>query len=198
MGKKPNLRDFTGQKALEYEQDKNLKKLQLETTLRSITLLNEDKNYSKDIEILDIGCGTGWTIEFLMENGYKNIVGIDNSEDMLNIAKIKGLEVFLADIIEGLAFPNDHFHAIISISVINFIVDDISSPKEYLNNIIFVCDEIYRVLKSGGRAVIQYFKNNSFEKAVSNGFKHAGFNGYIVIDDKDLRKEKRFFILDKE
>lgn len=44
------------------------------------------KNYSKDIQILDMACGTGAVAEILKKEGYENITGIDGSENMLKLA----------------------------------------------------------------------------------------------------------------
>ncbi|MHA1269800.1 MAG: class I SAM-dependent methyltransferase [Candidatus Helarchaeota archaeon] len=198
MGKKPNLTDFLGKNAKEYEINKNLRKLQKETTIRSIELLNEDTKIPIDSMILDIGCGTGWSMEILKEYGYKNVIGIDISEDMLKIARSKGLEVYKANLIDSLPFSNEYFNGIISISVINFIVEDIKSPFQYNKNCKSAASEIYRVLKPGGKAVIQFFKDLKFQNTLHSLFKNQGFSGFIVIDDQNLRKEKRFFVLKKD
>jgi len=197
MGKKPHLSDFFGPNAMKYELDRNLKKLQYETTLRSIELLNLNKNFPKSSKILDIGCGTGWSMEVLLKSGYENLVGIDLSDDMLEIARKKGFKVFKANIIKGTPFPDNHFNAAISISVINFIVENINTTSQYILVCKKVSNEIYRILKPGGRAVIQFFKDSQLEKTLSSAFKHSGFDGFLVIDDENLRKEKRFFVIDK-
>ncbi|MEJ2177629.1 MAG: methyltransferase domain-containing protein [Gammaproteobacteria bacterium] len=44
----------------------------------------------KDSRILDAGCGTGNMAQLLAAIGYKNIVGIDASQGMLDVAKTKG------------------------------------------------------------------------------------------------------------
>ena len=45
----------------------------------------------KDGLLLDLGCGTGTMTEILAESGY-DMIGIDNAEDMLEIAMDKLLE----------------------------------------------------------------------------------------------------------
>ena len=45
---------------------------------------------SKDIKIMDFGCGTGRVATSLVELGYKNFDGIDASPEMLKICKDKG------------------------------------------------------------------------------------------------------------
>ena len=44
----------------------------------------------EDVRILDIGCGTGLVGKYLSEHGFKKIVGLDISENMLKIASEKG------------------------------------------------------------------------------------------------------------
>lgn len=51
-----------------------------------ISLLN--KNNIKDGIVLDLGCGTGTITEILANKGY-DMIGIDNSDEMLNIAMNK-------------------------------------------------------------------------------------------------------------
>ncbi len=40
-------------------------------------------------KIIEVGCGTGRVIKYLLENGLKNITGVDISEEMLAIAQTK-------------------------------------------------------------------------------------------------------------
>ncbi len=44
---------------------------------------------NKNAKILDAGCGTGYVAETLKDLNFSNIVGLDYSQDMLNIAKKK-------------------------------------------------------------------------------------------------------------
>ncbi|XP_046864481.1 methyltransferase-like protein 27 isoform X1 [Xenia sp. Carnegie-2017] len=48
-------------------------------------------NYNQEIEILDLGCGTGLVGEHLYKLGYKNVDGIDISEEMLKLSEAKGV-----------------------------------------------------------------------------------------------------------
>lgn len=52
--------------------------------------LLEEYGVSKGL-VLDMGCGTGSITELLCEAGY-DMIGIDNSEDMLSIAREKAIE----------------------------------------------------------------------------------------------------------
>lgn len=78
--------------------------------------------------VLDLGCGTGTLTEILSKNGY-DMIGVDNSEDMLEIAKDKqeqsGLEILylLQDMREFELFGT--VNAVVSIcDSINYITDE--------------------------------------------------------------------------
>ena len=45
----------------------------------------------KDVSILDLGCGIGLIGKYLAPNGYKNIVGLDISPNMLEECSNSGV-----------------------------------------------------------------------------------------------------------
>jgi ribosomal protein L11 methylase PrmA len=45
-----------------------------------------DNNFSKDTRIIDFGCGTGILGFELQQAGFKNLVGVDGSPQMLEVA----------------------------------------------------------------------------------------------------------------
>ena len=57
-----------------------------------------DKGFPVDIPILDVGCGSGLTIEALAKVGFTNISGVDGSKGMLEESKNLGL---YKDLVEG-------------------------------------------------------------------------------------------------
>ena len=69
--------------------------------------LSLDKNYFKDKNILDLGCGTGETDIFLKEYGAKNIIGVDFNNLSIKDAnsykkklKIKNIRFICEDILK--------------------------------------------------------------------------------------------------
>jgi len=95
--------------------------------------------------VLDVACGTGDMVLELAKRGYE-VTGVDISEEMLAIAKVKGerlkVKVEKADA-EHLPFPNDSFDAVTcAFGVRNFV-----HLEQGLN-------EMLRVLKPGGKMVI--------------------------------------------
>lgn len=69
-------------------------------------------SFSHDLSLLDVGCGSGASLVFLREIGFKNSVGIDYSKNALIRCEEKGLkiskDVFLMDAKET-TFPDKSF-----------------------------------------------------------------------------------------
>jgi len=68
---------------------------------------------NKEKPILDIGCGSGEFLQYLMDEGYVNSIGIDLSEEQLDIAKNNGIiNVQLSDGLSYLRSSNTLFQLI--------------------------------------------------------------------------------------
>lgn len=75
-------------------------------------------NIPKSARTIDIGCGTGFVLNLLRKKGYKNSIGIDNSQNALFLCQklfnlVKDKDVFLMDC-KRLDFPNKHFDLVFS------------------------------------------------------------------------------------
>ena len=113
--------------------------------------------------ILDIGCGSGGFMLKAKEAGFE-IVGIDISEEMINNASKKGLEVYHKDLCEF----EGKFDACVAIfDVINYM------DEKYLKNF-FAC--VQNVLKKDG-----YFL---FDINTLQGFEEVAQGTLAVEDDK--------------
>ena len=106
------------------------------------------KYLQQDDRILDLGCGTGRTTFPLYKAGYRNIVGVDLTSEMIEEAqKLNAYFECEIDFQQGdarsLPFPDASFHAVI------FSFNGIMSiPGE--NNRNQALEEISRVLKTDG------------------------------------------------
>jgi ubiquinone/menaquinone biosynthesis C-methylase UbiE len=114
----------------------------------------DERFFKNNGRVLDLGCGIGfWLIEFL-ERNVKSIYGVDLSKNSLDLAerrlKIYGKEARLSlGNGEKLDFPDGYFEHVNCQGVIHHTVN----PQNVVN-------EIYRVLKPGGTALISvYYKN---------------------------------------
>ena len=96
----------------------------------------------EDLEILEIGCGTGKNTEYLLTFA-KKVIGADFSAEMLNRAKQKitaeHVEFRRLDLRENWDFDEDSFDLIVC-----------SLTLEHIENIEFVFSEAKNVLRSNG------------------------------------------------
>jgi len=90
--------------------------------------------------ILDLGCGDGALTERLVAMGAQ-VVGIDNSPDMIAAARQRGLDARVTDA-RALGFENE-FDAVFSNAVLHWIKDDPDAPIA----------GAFRALKTGRRFV---------------------------------------------
>ncbi|GAB4295556.1 MAG: class I SAM-dependent methyltransferase [Marinilabiliales bacterium] len=126
--------------------------------------------------VLEIGCGTGHWTSFLTNNNFY-VLGIDNSEKMLEIAnkkKIKNASFIFGDA-HKLPFHANSIENIIAIASL-----------EFMDNVEVVFNEIKRVLKPGGSFIAGCLnKNGSLikEKINKSPYKEATFFDYLTLSD---------------
>jgi len=118
---------------------------------------------NKKAKILDAGCGTGLVGHILFNKSYKNIVGIDFSQEMLNRALKKNVyqSLSLGDLTQKLDFEDDTFDAVICAGT--FTCGHVG--PEALN-------EMIRIIKSGGYISFtvrkQEWEASSYEKIIKD------------------------------
>lgn len=95
--------------------------------------------------ILDAGCGTGLSGPFVRALGYDHVEGLDLSEDMLALARARGVYADLkqAELGKALPWPNGHFAAFFSTGVFT----EGHAPASGF-------DELVRITRKGGFAVV--------------------------------------------
>ena len=118
-------------------------------------------------EMIDLGCGTGHWTEFFVDEGFK-VKGVDTSEAMLNIVRNKKINAeFLQADSQDLPFEDESQYLVSSIAML-----------EFVENRQKAIDEIYRVLKKGGRFILGGLNAASVpgrNKENDEVFKHARF-----------------------
>ena len=99
---------------------------------------------NKKARFLDLGCDDGkWTIEMAKKIGTKNIYGMELIKETAKIAEERGIKVAIGDLNKELPFANEMFDVVHANQVI-----------EHLNNTDLFLDEIYRIIKPNGYAII--------------------------------------------
>ncbi|MEE3327681.1 MAG: class I SAM-dependent methyltransferase [Myxococcota bacterium] len=92
-------------------------------------------------EVLDVGCGTGLVAEHLARHGFHRMDGLDFSSEMVAVAREKGMyrELFIADLNQRLALPDESYDAVISCGT--FTPGHVGAGA---------LDEILRLIRHGG------------------------------------------------
>lgn len=122
-----------------------------ENAEREISSMMKWMNLQSNAAVLDIGCGTGRHAHALKSLGYR-VTGLDLSEVLLSEARLSDNEGHLAWVkgdMRKLPFESNTFDATVNLFTSFGYFDD------YKDNI-RVLDEISRVLKSGGRFLIDF------------------------------------------
>lgn len=178
---------FSKQAAQAYDKSKRIQNIQKEMTERAIELLGISKG-----KVLDAGCGTGISMSILTDFGF-DVVGIDVSNPMVDIAKAKSFDARLMNL-QKTNFKNNEFDAIVSISTLQW-----TPGKKPLENYTKAAKEFYRILKKKGKAVVQFYpkSDTEFELCLKE-FKKARFKVSYVIDWPHVpKKTKKYIILEK-
>lgn len=121
---------------------------------------------SRDIAIIDAGCGTGGLLLFLKDKEYSNVMGFELSSYAVDICRTKGLNVVQYDLSRiSELYPPDHADVIISNDTFYFF------DMEWCAKIIKQC---YQVLRPNGLLILNLPACNAFRGIhdISVGIKH--------------------------
>lgn len=200
---------YMGEFAKEYNKQKWMERNQRKTTIRCIEFLFDDNLGINDIKedfpylILDMGCGTGYSSETLIDNKFR-VIGVDVLPDMLLKAKerkiknnLKNLDLILADI-NHLPLKKNCIDHIISVSAYNFITHEgkgIREERKIINN---TAKYLHEILNRNGRIIIEFYPQNESELDLfSSSFKQNGFNGFIIKKNPNQKAGQTFLLLKK-
>jgi len=114
----------------------------------------------KEINLLDVGCGTGQLLEDIKKALYHpnlKVTGIDNSEQMVVLAtkKLANVKVIVGDALD-LPFSDNHFDFLSCCHSFPYYPDKLKALQEFK-----------RVVKPGGYLfLVQASENNIYDKVV--------------------------------
>jgi len=97
---------------------------------KSIRLATEGGREGGERRLLDIGCGYGYFLEIMRENGW-DVSGVDPSANTLKIAGKKGLNV-MQGTIERINYPENSFDAVTMFYVLEHLPDPYDALKKIL------------------------------------------------------------------
>jgi len=136
-----------------------------------LAIIKNQLRVSPTTKLLDVGCGTGWAVEFFD----CHFEGIDPSQKLIDIGLKKGLDLKKASA-ECLPYKNESFDTIISVTAIqNF--DDINRGL----------DEIKRVAKTD--IVITTLKESPKLQEIENSIRER----FVVMDTIENEHDLFFF-----
>ena len=206
-------KDYLNEKAEEYDSSKWMERNQKRSTLLSIQYLFDEKlvdqnersiRYKKKFLILDLGCGTGFSSELLVEHGFR-VIGVDILPDMILKARDKKeeltipkfFELILADI-NYLPIRSNEIDHIISISAYNFIAYGKENYGEKIKQLTKTAKYIDKILKKNGRIIIEFYPKDDEELNIfKNSFINNGFDGFMVKNNPKQKSGQTFLLLKK-
>ncbi|MFO7795223.1 MAG: class I SAM-dependent methyltransferase [Promethearchaeati archaeon] len=202
--------DYLGAKAEEYNELQWMERNQKKTTLECVEYLFDQKlgpinilDFSNYL-ILDLGCGTGFSTEVLIDLGF-NVISIDVLMDMLEktyhkkelFSDMNVLELILANMV-NLPFKPSTFHYIISVSAYNFITYKKTTQSEIKKTLDFTAKYLNKCLKKNGRIVIEFYPNTDKELDLFvSSFTANNFDGYFIKNNPNQKGGKTFLLLKK-
>ena len=102
---------------------------------------------------LELGCGRAYCSKYLLENGFKNVVASDFSNEVIKIVnkEVPELKTMILDMSTKFPFEDNS---------INVIIADLSLHYFDLEKTRYIFDEINRVLKDGGYLIARVNSSN--------------------------------------
>ena len=159
-------------------------------------ILTNKLRLKKTIKILDAGCGTGYVAEVLSKLNYKNITGIDFSEEMLTIARSKKIykKLMCQSLNEKIELRSKQFELIICTGVLT---SGHVGPS--------AMHELFRLLKPQGFFICSIaesiYRKNGFEKEIKNLKNLVSIESiskaFVALPNNKNSAKSRMYILEK-
>lgn len=154
------------------------------------------KNYRKDSNILELGCGPGYLLDYLKLKGFTNSIGIDISSEQIDIAKSKGHNFRLDDVFNFLRNSTAKYDLIFAFDLIeHFSKDELLELTTLIYNHLHK-DGLFIIRTPNGQGLFSgqiiygdlthqtIFTPNSLTQLFIN----IGFNNLNFIENAPVRK----------
>ncbi len=114
-------------------------------------------DYYPNARVIDLGCGKGnFTLKVKKRINCREIYGVDVWQDAIREARNKGIEAEKMDLNETVSFPDRTFHVVVS----NQVLEHLFYPSKFIQ-------EVYRILKEDGYAVISTENLSSWDNTIA-------------------------------
>jgi SAM-dependent methyltransferase len=100
----------------------------------------------RDAPILEIGCGSGGLLAYLGRRGFSHALGVDISQEQVELARLRGVHAELADAFDYLALQHESFDALLVVDVF----EHFSKPELF-----DLAPRLAAALRPGGRLIVQ-------------------------------------------
>ncbi len=205
---------YIGDKSVEYDNSTWMERNQKKTSLLCLQYLRDDKldslgNYDvldgNPYIIVDLGCGSGFSSEILVDSGHR-VIGIDILIDMISKAKTKkkisehkkDLELILADI-NHIPLRNASINHVISISAYNFIIYGAKTIREKFNTVNSTAIYLKKIMKPKGRIIIEFYPKDEKELDLFiSSFNSNNFDGFMIKKNPAQKAGQTFLLLKKQ
>ncbi|KAL7673753.1 hypothetical protein ACOME3_000036 [Neoechinorhynchus agilis] len=182
--------------ARKYTQCSRMITVQRQLSERALELLNLKAD--ETCFLLDIGCGSSLSGEVLTENGGHRWIGLDISQNMLQVASERGVEGDLInlDMGSGMPFRPGMFDGAISISALQWLCNSDHKADIPHRRILHFFTTLYAVMANGTRCVFQFYPENDKQtNLLTRQALKAGFTGGLVIDNPESTRAKKVFLV---
>ncbi|KAM7331862.1 hypothetical protein ACRRTK_008570 [Alexandromys fortis] len=190
--------------ARKYVRNSRMIDIQTKMTERALELLCLPEGQPS--YLLDIGCGTGLSGDYISEEGHY-WVGIDISSAMLDAALDRDTEgdLLLGDMGQGVPFRPGSFDGCISISAVQWLCNANKKSDVPARRLYHFFSSLYSALVRGARAVLQLYPENSeqglTESQDADQATESAFTSERAPHKKarrDLVKKSREWVLEKK
>ncbi|ESO97985.1 hypothetical protein LOTGIDRAFT_182042 [Lottia gigantea] len=185
---------YNEEEARKYTSNSRMVEIQQQLSERAVELLALPPD--TPCFLLDVGCGSGLSGEWLSEEGHMWI-GVDISPSMLDIAKEREVEgdVILCDMGYGMPFKPGTFDGVISISALQWLCNADKRYHHPPKRLFKFFSTLYASMSRGAKAVFQLYPENSSQlELITFQAMKAGFTGGLVVDYPNSTKAKKIFL----